>query len=59
MGQEERWNQFAVTGKIMDYLEYKRCAGEERNSTAEGSEEHGRDGDAHGDDIDSIPSEGV
>lgn len=40
MNQEERWNQFALSGKVMDYLEYRRDISEGQNSTAERSKEH-------------------
>ena len=41
MNQEERWNQFAATGKVMDYLEYRNGTGEtECSFPAEGSREH-------------------
>lgn len=25
MAEKESWNQFAASGKVMDYLEYKGC----------------------------------
>lgn len=59
MGQEERWNQFAVTGKVMDYLEYRKSADTERNSTAEGNRENERDGGTYRDDLNSISRERV
>lgn len=59
MEREERWNQFAVTGKVMDYLEYRKSAEAWRNSTAEGNREHERDCGTYRDDINSISDERV
>lgn len=59
MKQEERWNQFAVTGKVMDYLEYRKSAEAERNSTSKGSGEHERDSSTYRDGINSISHEGI
>lgn len=60
MNQEERWNQFAVTGKVMDYLEYRKGAQEKGQSLeAEGSKKHERDSYTYRDDINSISHERV
>ena len=48
--QEEKWNQFAVTGKVSDYLSYKGCMadhtvgreGEETNNGTDHSVEWNR-----------------
>lgn len=60
MNQEERWNQFAATGKVMDYLEYRKGTQEDGQSLkAEGSREHERDSYTYRDDINGISHEGV
>lgn len=59
MEREERWNQFAVTGKVMDYLEYRKSVSDERDLVAEGSRRHERDSYTYRDDINSISHERV
>lgn len=59
MNQEERWNQFALTGKVMDYLEYRKNISDESNLTAEGSKENEGNSDTYGDDINSSSDERV
>lgn len=60
MDQEERWNQFAATGKIMDYLEYRKGTGEAGCTfPAEGSREHERDSSTYRDDINGISHERI
>ena len=58
MNQEERWNQFALTGKVTDYLEYRRNIAEECSRT-EGSREHEGHSYADRDDFNSISDERV
>jgi hypothetical protein len=60
MNQEEQWNQFAATGRVMDYLEYRKGI-QERNSSleTEGSKEHERNSYTYGDDFNSVSHEGV
>lgn len=60
MNQEERWNQFAATGKIMDYLEYRKGTRETGCSfPAEGNREHERDNSTYRDDINGISHERI
>lgn len=33
MAEKESWNQFATSGKVMDYLEYKGCLDGVLNAT--------------------------
>lgn len=33
MAEKESWNQFAASGKVMDYLEYKGCLDGVMNAT--------------------------
>ena len=60
MKQEERWNQFAVTGRVMDYLEYRKSVRDESsNVAAEGKGENERDSSIYRDGINSISNERV
>ena len=59
MNQEERWNQFALSGKVMDYLEYRRDISEGQNSTAERSKEHEGNSYTYRDGINSISHERI
>ena len=44
---DEKWNRFAATGSVRDYLDYRACAREVhpagRNGMREEREEHGTD----------------
>jgi len=60
MNQKERWNQFASTGKVTDYLEYRKEEQRAKGSTAgEGNRGHERNGDTYRDDYNGVPHERV
>ena len=60
MNQSERWNQFAATGRVMDYLEYKQSIeSQETVKNCGGNGTYGRYDNRDGTDTDSITIKGI
>ena len=63
MEQEERWNQFASSGRVTDYLRYKESVRESGKTTAEqmakGSRGYEQDSNSDGNDTYRITSQGI
>ena len=56
MEQDERWNQFAASGRVTDYLRYRESVAEGKMKTGqsnenEGNRENGNDSNSNGNDI--------